>query len=127
MSRLTSSDQETPEQQHAADSVGRNGTPGESAKTDAGQATGTQGSSANQSADHQEPSSLDRVEKIMDEVGKKVGSWTSQFGQHVFRFAAHVREAAEDCWAEAQSIRRGEPQGEQPPEQKPPEQKPPTS
>jgi hypothetical protein len=60
-------------------------------------------------------SNLDRVEEFMDDVGKKVGDFTSKIGVHLARLASHVREAAEDCWAEAQSIRRGEPQEEQGP------------
>jgi hypothetical protein len=70
-------------------------------------------------ADAHERSRLDRVEEIMDQVGKKVGSVASQVGVHLFRLIALGRETAEDCWAEAQSIRRGEPQHE--------EDKPPTS
>jgi hypothetical protein len=70
-------------------------------------------------------SNLDRVEEFMDDVGKKVGAFTSKIGVHLARLASHVREAAEDCWAEAQSIRRGEPQGESQEEQGPPN--PPTT
>jgi hypothetical protein len=55
-----------------------------------------------------EKSSVDRVEEMMDQAGHKVGKLTSKVGQGMFRFLAHVREALEDCWAEAQSIRRGE-------------------
>jgi hypothetical protein len=119
MSRLSSSDKETPEQKAANsnDTVEHcNGVPGESEKTEVKDATGAQGSSTNES---QEPSSLDRVEELMDQLGKKVGSFTSMLGQHLFRLAAHAREAAEDCWAEAQSIRRGEPQSEQDQEEQP--------
>jgi hypothetical protein len=132
MSRLSSLDQETPHEKTANSTEPveyRNGAVGESMKTDAKDATGAQGSSAHletsalpgAGADTQERSSLDRVEEFMDQVGKKVGSFTSTLGKHLFRLGAHAREAAEDCWAEAQSIRRGEPQQEQH------EEKPPTS
>jgi hypothetical protein len=56
----------------------------------------------------EEKSSVDRVEEIMDQAGHKVGALTSQLGQSLFRMLAHARETLEDCWAEAQSIRRGE-------------------
>jgi hypothetical protein len=117
MSRLSSSDQETPGQDSHESAPHRNGAAGASGNTDARDATGPQGSSTNpdsQSADGHEPSHLDRVEVLMDEIGKKVGSFTSQIGVHLFRWMAHGREAAEDCWAEAQSIRRGEAQEEKP-------------
>jgi len=70
---------------------------------------GSAESNTNQTkAGPQDRSSLDRVEEFMDKVGHQVGSVTSKIGQRLFLFAAHLREAAEDCWAEAQSIRRGE-------------------
>lgn len=105
MSRLSSSDQESPQTDVAGAppcANGRNGTAAECAKTEA----------AGADAQAQDPSHLDRVEAIMDDVGKKVGEFTSKLGVHLFRLVAHSREAAEDCWAEAQSIRRGESQEE---------------
>jgi hypothetical protein len=119
MSRLSSSDQETPGQDSHDSVPHRNGVAGASGNTEARDATGAQGSSANPDThsadgDGHEPSHLDRVEVLMDEFGKKVGSFTSQIGVHLFRWMAHGREAAEDCWAEAQSIRRGEAQEEKP-------------
>jgi hypothetical protein len=132
MSRLSSSDKDTPEERRAnsTEAVGHcNGAAGESVKTDAGDALtdapGSQGSSANQEtsagAETHDASSLDRVEELMDQIGKKVGSFASTLGKNLFRLGAHAREAAEDCWAEAQSIRRGEPQQEHQ------EESPPTS
>jgi hypothetical protein len=123
MSRLSSSDMETPEQSGAkstASQQDRNGAPGESEEADGTDATATQGSSAYQEtsqtnksgAESQETSRLDRVEELMDTIGKKVGSFTSMLGQKLVRLAAHAREGVEDCWAEAQSMRRGEPQDE---------------
>jgi len=56
----------------------------------------------------EEKSSADRVEELMDQAGNKVGAITSRVGQGFFRLLAHARETLEDCWAEAQSIRRGE-------------------
>src|SRR5262249_4127537 len=107
MSRLNTSD--TP----AGSCEQRNGTTGDAERTEAA----TQGPAAphdqtKPDAEPQEPSSLDGVEEMMDQFGKKVGSLTSKLGQNLFRWGAHLREAAEDCWAEAQSIRRGEPQQE---------------
>ena len=123
MSRLSSSGQETPEQKAAKSTASpqdRNGAPGESETADGREATAAQGSSANQEtsqttagAETQDPSRLDRVEELMDKIGRKVGSFTSMLGQKLIRLAAHAREGVEDCWAEAQSIRRGEPQNEQ--------------
>jgi hypothetical protein len=111
MSRLNMSD--TP----ASSGEQRNGMAGDAEKTEAA----AQGPAAPQDGtkpdgEPAEPSSLDRVEEMMDQFGKKVGSMTSQLGQQLFRWGAHLREAAEDCWAEAQSIRRGEPQQESAPE-----------
>lgn len=37
-----------------------------------------------------------------------LGQWGSQVGRAVAVAAARVREEAEDIWAEAQSVRRGE-------------------
>jgi hypothetical protein len=128
MSRLSSSDQEAPEHNSNESVQHRNGAAGECGKTEARNATGTQGNSADHEADGStphadadghDPSHMDRVEELMDQIGKKVGSFTSQVGVHLFRLVAHGREAAEDCWAEAQSIRRGDPQPEQPQETPP--------
>lgn len=53
-------------------------------------------------------SSVDRVEAMMDNVGKRVGDFTSKAGQGLYRFLARTRESLEDFWAEAQSIRHGD-------------------
>lgn len=45
---------------------------------------------------------VDRAEELIENWGERVGGWLATA-------AARVREEAEDMWAEAQSIRRGEP------------------
>jgi hypothetical protein len=46
-------------------------------------------------------SDVDRADELIEEWGQRVGIWLS-------RTAARAREEAEDIWAEAQSVRRGE-------------------
>jgi hypothetical protein len=51
---------------------------------------------------------LRRAEQLVDEWGARLGHYAAEAGQQVLRLAARAREEAEDIWAEAQSIRRGE-------------------
>jgi len=51
---------------------------------------------------------MQRAEELVDQLGKRLSHYTSVLGYYVLRFASRVREEAEDMWAEAQSIRRGE-------------------
>jgi hypothetical protein len=46
-------------------------------------------------------SELDRAEALIEEWSQRLGRWISVT-------AARAREEAEDIWAEAQSIRRGD-------------------
>jgi hypothetical protein len=48
-----------------------------------------------------ERSEVERADELIEEWGQRVGGWLS-------RTAARAREEAEDMWAEAQGIRRGE-------------------
>ena len=50
----------------------------------------------------------ERAEELLDRTGQRLGSLAALVGLNVLRFAARAREEAEDIWAEAQSIRRGE-------------------
>jgi hypothetical protein len=52
-------------------------------------------------------SKVDRAQVLADEIGKKVADFTLSLGAKLVRAGALVREAVEDVWAEAQSIRRG--------------------
>jgi hypothetical protein len=46
-------------------------------------------------------SDTERAEEMMEKVGERVGDWAS-------RALARAREEAEDIWAEAQAVRRGD-------------------
>lgn len=46
-------------------------------------------------------SETERAEQVMEDVGERIGDWVS-------RAVARAREEAEDIWAEAQTVRRGE-------------------
>lgn len=61
------------------------------------------------------PSSLDRAEQLADRLGAAVGVIASVVGRKLIHFAAHAKETLADCWAEAQSIRRGETDKTEPP------------
>jgi hypothetical protein len=53
-------------------------------------------------------SEMERAEEMVDRIAERVSHYTSVWGRKLLRFAARAREEAEDIWAEAQSIRRGE-------------------
>ena len=50
----------------------------------------------------------ERAEEIVDRIGQRLGYVASLIALRLLKAAALVREEAEDVWAEAQSIRRGE-------------------
>ncbi len=50
----------------------------------------------------------ERAEVVVDRLGERVGQWLSVAGYQLRKAAARAREEAEDIWAEAQAIRRGE-------------------
>jgi hypothetical protein len=51
---------------------------------------------------------VDRAEDVLDEVGKKLGGFLASASKSLQKIAAVAKEEAEDLWAEAQSIRRGD-------------------
>lgn len=51
---------------------------------------------------------MQRAEAIVDQLGQRLGRFFSAAGQQLRKAGARAREEAEDIWAEAQSIRRGE-------------------
>jgi hypothetical protein len=46
-------------------------------------------------------SDVDRAEELVEAWGERIGGWVAET-------TARVREEAEDMWAEAQSLRRGD-------------------
>lgn len=48
-----------------------------------------------------QPSETERAERLMEEWGERLGAWASAA-------LGRAREEAEDIWAEAQSLSRGE-------------------
>lgn len=57
---------------------------------------------------HTPPPQVARAEEMVDRFADGVANFTSVWGRRLFRAAARVREEAQDLWAEAQSIRRGD-------------------
>ncbi len=51
---------------------------------------------------------LRRAEEMVDRFAERVGHYTGQLGHGLLRLAARAREEAEDIWADAQAVRRGE-------------------
>jgi hypothetical protein len=49
-----------------------------------------------------------RAEEIVDRLAVRVGNFTSVWGRRLLRVTSRIREEAQDIWAEAQSIRRGD-------------------
>jgi hypothetical protein len=49
-----------------------------------------------------------RAEEWVDRIGARVGEATAFLGHQLLRFGARLREEAEDIWAEAQNLRRGQ-------------------
>lgn len=50
----------------------------------------------------------ERAEVLVDQVGARLGHFLSAAGYQVRKATARAREEAEDIWAEAQAIRRGD-------------------
>jgi hypothetical protein len=48
-----------------------------------------------------------RAEQMVDHLGERTAQLTSSVAMSLRRFLAHVREFAQDIWADAQNIRRG--------------------
>jgi len=49
-----------------------------------------------------------RAEQIVDRMAERVAGLTSVWGRRVLWLGTRIKEEAEDMWAEAQSIRRGD-------------------
>jgi hypothetical protein len=77
--------------------VQRNGSAGPAATSE----TGSAGSS------EQRPG-MERAEAIVDRVAERVANLANTaVGKKLLTLAAHVREAAQDFWAEVQQVRQG--------------------
>jgi hypothetical protein len=82
------------------DSAHANGT---AAHTDP--APGATGSAASENGSDPR---IARAEQMVDRLAERVAGFTSTWGRRVLWLGARVKEEAEDMWAEAQSIRRGD-------------------
>jgi hypothetical protein len=51
---------------------------------------------------------VQQAEVLADRLAERVAHVTASLGRGLFRLAARAREEAEDIWAEAQNIRRGD-------------------
>jgi hypothetical protein len=51
---------------------------------------------------------MQRAEELVDRLADRVGHYAGILGHKLAWLAARTREEAEDIWAEAQAIRRGE-------------------
>jgi hypothetical protein len=59
-------------------------------------------------AEEADNSDMRRAEEMVDRMAERVGHYASVVGFKLMQWAARAREEAEDIWAEAQSIRRGD-------------------
>jgi hypothetical protein len=50
----------------------------------------------------------ERAEEIVDHLAERIGHYAGLFGHKILWLAARAREEAEDIWAEAQALRRGQ-------------------
>jgi hypothetical protein len=69
----------------------------------AGTAGGTSGAGDNSSEER-----MRRAEELVDRMAERVGQLAGRLGHGILRLAARAREEAEDMWAEARSLSRGE-------------------
>jgi hypothetical protein len=51
---------------------------------------------------------LRRAEEMVDRMAHRIGEAAGRLGHGLLRLAARAREEAEDIWAEARSLSRGE-------------------
>jgi hypothetical protein len=68
---------------------------------------GAAGQTAVQPAEGTSPT-MQRAEELVDRMADKVGHYAGMLGHKLRWLAARAREEAEDIWAEAQAVRRGE-------------------
>jgi hypothetical protein len=66
--------------------------------------TSTTGTGAENSSDAR----LNRAEQIVDGLAERVAGLTSRWGRRALWLGTRIKEEAQDMWAEAQSIRRGD-------------------
>jgi hypothetical protein len=57
------------------------------------------------------PSTVERAEALVGQLEAKVGPLGAWLADRMRTWSAHVREAVEDFWAEAQDIRKGKDKG----------------
>ncbi len=81
---------------------------GESAAAGSPGGTASNTTAANGASSATDPSRTQRAEELVDRLAERAGQLTATWGRKLARFAARVREEAQDIWAEAQSIRRGD-------------------
>jgi hypothetical protein len=95
---------------HSPDAVHRNGAAGtNTAAPPDNKAAGEPAPDPAQApGEGQQRPHVERAEEIVDRVAAKVAETTSVWGRKLLRFASRVKESAQDFWAEAQSIRRGD-------------------
>jgi hypothetical protein len=51
---------------------------------------------------------LQQAEVLADRLASQVATFTTAVGRRLAGLAARIREEAEDMWAEAQNVRRGD-------------------
>jgi hypothetical protein len=54
------------------------------------------------------PPQVARAEEMVDRLAERAAQFTSVWGRRLARVVGRVKEEAQDMWAEAQSIRRGD-------------------
>lgn len=55
-----------------------------------------------------EANSVKRAEEMVDRIAERVSGFTVGWGRGIIRIFSRIKEEAEDIWAEAQGIRRGD-------------------
>jgi hypothetical protein len=64
--------------------------------------------SPDSAAESSKEAKMRRAEELVDRIGTRVGEPTAFLGHQLLRFGARIREEAEDIWAEAQNVHRGQ-------------------
>jgi hypothetical protein len=93
-----------------------NGRPGEPApaekvatsNTEAGHELASTSAAGGETCAAPDRSQVDRADQMVERAAEKVVSLSIRCGRGILRLLSRVREEAEDMWAEAQSIRRGD-------------------
>jgi hypothetical protein len=74
----------------------------------AAKASGQKKASAPKAAKPPQEDPVHRAEDVLDDVGRKLGTFLTMASKSLRRTAAVAKEELEDLWAEAQSIRKGD-------------------